>query len=80
MRIYTLLRPLRVSQRNGRNLADRKVQHISRSICTLGVLTPIFEGILAALAIAALAAGLLINASVPLDAPSIPAGMEYEAN
>jgi hypothetical protein len=44
------------------------------------VLTPIFEGILAALAIAALAAGLLINASVPLDAPSIPVSMEYEAN
>jgi hypothetical protein len=43
-------------------------------------LTPIFEGLLAALAIVALAAGLLINASAPFEASIIPVSMEYEAN
>jgi hypothetical protein len=45
-------------------------------------LTPLVEGILAALAIAAVAVGLLINASVPFEAesPSNPVSMGYEAD
>jgi archaellin len=44
------------------------------------MLTPLFEGILAFLAIAALAAGVLINTSAPLESPVSPVSKEYETN
>jgi len=73
-------RPLRGSQHSSCYDLPRRCSTFPPTICALGVLTPIFEGILAALAIAALAAGLLINASAPFESSTIPVSMEYEAN
>jgi hypothetical protein len=43
-------------------------------------MTPLFEGILAVLAIVALAAGVMFSASVPLELPVSPVSIEYETN
>jgi hypothetical protein len=48
-------------------------------IFRLGVLPPLFESILAIVAVAALVAGLL-SVSVPLESPISPTSMDYEAN
>lgn len=60
----------------------KRAQHFLSRTSRVDVLTPLLESILAVLAIAALAAGVLINASLSLesDPPGSSVSMEYETN